>query len=135
MSRPRRSLLMVLLLAASAAAGCGGAGSARPELDPSPFVLLAQKGICSDVKRRVFVIDETMVLIDRAGSCPDNSYALTLYGRTPTEVLCSKQDSIAGPRTSCAEGSPQDLFDTMTQNTNLPDLGLGKDHKVRSVPL
>ncbi len=132
----RRTLIFISwLLAAFLAEGCAGWGSTRPSLETAPFVELAHRSICSDVRRRLFVIDESMVLFQRAGSCPDNSYATTLYGRSPAEILCTTHDSIAGPMTNCEAGAPSDLFDTMTQNADSPDLGLGSDHKVRAVPL
>lgn len=91
--------------------------------------------MCADQRRQLYVIDEAMVLFVRAGSCPDNSYSQTLYGRSPAEVLCTTHDSIAGPMTRCEAGAPQDLFETMTGNLSLPDLGLGSDHKVRAIPI
>jgi hypothetical protein len=126
----------LLAPAAALAGGCGAAGSkSRTAIQLAPFAELAKTTPCADLRRRLFVIDESMVLFDRAGNCPDNGYALTLYGRTPGEVLCTQHDSIAGPMTRCNAGAPRDLFETMTTSADRPDLGLGSGHKVRVVPL
>lgn len=131
----KSTLAWLGLAAAFLAGGCGGKSNTRPELQTAPFEELARRSLCADVQRRLFVIDETMVLFQRTGSCPDNSYATTLYGRSPAEILCTTHDSIAGPMTNCEAGAPRDLFETMTRNPDSPDLGLGPEHKVRSVPL
>jgi hypothetical protein len=134
----RPAPFLVALLAATAALtfSCStGRNSTQPALETAPFVELARASGCADQRRRLFVIDEAMVLFERVGSCPDNSYAQTLYGRSPGQVLCMTHDSIAGPMTRCEAGAPRDLFETMTRNPDRPDRGLGPDHKVRAVPI
>ena len=134
--KSRRTIIsLVGLTTALLAGGCGAKSSTRPALETALFEQRARGIPCADLQHRLFVIDESMVLLQRAGKCPDNSYASDLYGRSPAEILCTMHDSIAGPMTHCEAGAPRELFETMTRNLDSPDLGLGPDHKVRSVPL
>jgi hypothetical protein len=99
-----------------------------------PFQDVARKSICNDVRNRLYLIDGQTVLWERAGSCPDNSYEQIWYGATPGEVLCHAQDSFAGPRKTCDPARSED-FDTMIRNLDAPDLGLGREHRVKRIPL
>lgn len=139
----------VLLLAS-----CGGGGDvggplnqqASPGIavgEPSPnggapatalFVARAQQEACADIRNRLFLIDNRQVFWDRAGNCPDNSYAQRLYGATPDVLLCETYDSIAGPRTACTDEKYRAMFGTILKNLDQPDLGLGSAHKVEPIP-
>jgi hypothetical protein len=99
----------------------------------SEFVKMAQGESCAGIRNRLFVIDGKQVFWDRAGNCPDNSYAQALFGVAPGQVACQASDSIAGPRTSCADDKSRALFDTILKNLDKPDLGLA-GHKVEQVP-
>src|ERR1051325_10327498 len=70
-------------------------------LEWAPFVELARKAQCADVRNRLFVIDQTLVFADSAGNCADASYSQILYGKTVDAVLCVNHDSIAGPVKKC----------------------------------
>lgn len=101
----------------------------------APFIESASGAACADMKNRLFLIDASMVLWDRAGRCSDNGYAQVLYGRTPEERLCSASDSIAGPIKRCDAPAYATLFETMIANLDDPGLGLGSEHQVERLPL
>lgn len=117
----------------------GGPGIAVGEPSPSSpvvpagFISMARDAGCADQRNRLFVIDQKLVLWDRAGNCADAAYAQVLYGAQPSIQLCSSADSIAGPRTSCTDESKRALFDTMLKNLDKADLGLGAEHKVEQL--
>lgn len=138
------------LAAAVLAAGCGGGATVGDPVvrgqgiavgEPngglavtSEFVKVAASSACTEFRNRLFLIDGKQVFWDRAGNCPDNSYQQTLYGATPEAMLCSKADSIAGPRTTCSNESARPLFDIITKNLDAPDLGLAASgHKVEPI--
>jgi hypothetical protein len=100
-----------------------------------PFIESARGAYCADVRNRLFLIDDAMVLWDRAGRCADNGYQQVLYGRTPGEVLCSSSDSIAGPMKRCEAPSYAEIFEVMIAHLDTPGLGLGPEHKVERLPL
>jgi len=104
------------------------AGPARDE-----FIKLARGADCTDLANRLFLIDNRQVFWDAQGSCPDRSYARTLYGRSAAEVQCSSNDSVAGPMSSCTDPSQRVLFDTILHNLDKADLGLGSAHKVEQI--
>ena len=123
------------------AAGCGNpltplrAGAPHIPFDLAPFQQMARASSCADQLNRLLVIDTSLVLWDRAGSCPDNSYAQTLYGTSVTHMLCRNADSIAGPVKTCLDQRYLPMFDTIISHLDLPDLGLGPGHTVQVVPL
>jgi hypothetical protein len=150
MSLTRYLIGAVALAGALALSSCGGGsagmadrqagqGVAIGEPNPSAapvtadFIAQAQAANCADQRNRLFVIDKKMVFWDRAGNCPDNSYARTLYGATPQALLCSVSDSIAGPRTSCVDTQSRALFDIIIANLDKSDLGLGSSHQVEAL--
>jgi hypothetical protein len=133
-------------------AGCGGGSGAQPDRqagqvsqgvavgEPAPVALAladfqaqARTAACTETRNRLFVIDGTKVLWDRAGNCADASYEVVLYGAKPDSVLCSHGDTIAGPRTTCPDAASRSLFDIIVQNLDKADLGLGSTHKVERV--
>ncbi len=145
LSKPR---LLVLLLVLSLAIACGKNESTdsttgttpqttnSPRLDVEPFKKLARETSCADVKNRLFVIDDRLVFWDRESRCADAAYARTLYDRKPETVLCHLMDSIAGPQRSCSGGELFTImFDTILDNLDKPDLGLGPEHTVVPVTL
>jgi hypothetical protein len=75
-----------------------------------------------------------MVFWDTTGNCSDASYAQLLYGSTPDQVLCVSHDSIAGPVRNCRDERYQSVFYTIIANLSAPDLVLGQQHRVQSVP-
>lgn len=137
------------LASALAVAGCGGGnGGAIDKLagqgiavgEPNgvlpiaaDFIAKAQEATCADQRNRLFMIDKSMVLWDRAGSCADNAYGRNLYGATPQALLCSVADSIAGPQTTCADDKSRALFDVIVANLDRADLGLGTGHQVEAM--
>jgi len=97
-----------------------------PAISLEPFRELARKSDCADVQNRLFLIDEQVVFWDRASTCADAAYARHLYGRTVDRLICYDEDSIAGPRHACQNPGPYSpLFDTVLENLDKPDLGLG----------
>lgn len=107
-----------------------GAGPVSTEL----FIARAQSEMCADTGNRLFAIDGKMVFWERTGSCADNAYARRLYGPTPDILLCESYDSIAGPRTVCINDASRDLFNTIVNNLERADLGIGRDYKVEAMP-
>ena len=85
---------------------------------------------CVDIRNRVIQIlppsdpDSSLALLDQAGNCADASYRQVLYGGDGRKVLCSNEDSIAGPRKSCPVASYTAVFETILANLAAPDLGL-----------
>ncbi|HEY1149523.1 MAG TPA: hypothetical protein VGF27_13170 [Pseudoduganella sp.] len=117
-------------------AGVSGIAVGEPTpaaLNRDEFIKLARGASCSDIRNRLFIIDDKQVFWDKQGNCPDNGYSRTLYGRTAADVQCVSNDSIAGPQTSCSNTAMRPLFDTMLQNLDKADLGLGGAHKVEQV--
>jgi hypothetical protein len=109
----------------------GGQSTATLQIDENAFIQLALQATCADIKNRLYVVDQVVVLSDRAGSCPDASFAEVLYGRTVNDVFCTNQDSIAGPVKRCDAVAYQSMFDTMISNLAQPDLGLGPMHSIK----
>ncbi len=103
-------------------------------LDPTPFVTRARVEACSELVNTLYVIDNQMVLSDRAGECRDNADGQVLYGAKVDTILCQGGDSIAGPLVSCKDESRRAMFDTMRANLHKADLGLGAGHTVKVVP-
>jgi hypothetical protein len=101
----------------------------------SEYIKMAQDASCADTRNKLFVIDGKYVLWDRAGQCADAAYAQTLMGPTPQAVLCNAGQTIAGPVTLCSDASLRPLFDSMLQNLDKADLGLGAAHKVETIDL
>lgn len=135
------------LAGALALAACGGGGAADRLAgqgiavgEPTgvmpiaaDFIAKAQEASCTDQRNRLFMIDKSMVFWDRAGACADNAYARNLYGATPQALLCSVADSIAGPRTICADETARALFNVIVANLDRSDLGLGSGHLVEAL--
>jgi hypothetical protein len=136
------------IVAGALLAACGGGSSTHDQqatpgiavgepnpaaLATAPFIAMARTSSCSETRNRLFVIDGKQVFWDHAGQCADASYEQVLFGSTPDARLCSHGDTIAGPRTSCADESARALFDTIVKNADLPDLGLGSGHKVEQL--
>jgi hypothetical protein len=126
--------------AASFQAADAGRGPGIAVGEPAPsgpardeFIKLARGAECTDIRNRLFVIDNKQVFWDAQGNCPDRGYARTLYGRTAAEVQCASNDSIAGPMTSCADPAQRAVFDTILKNLDKADLGLGSAHKVEQI--
>lgn len=131
---PKRTSILLLTLSF---AGCSGPSKEAPPptVDLSPFREAARASECADIKNRLFLIDGTLVLWDRQGNCPDASYLVRLSGGTVDNVLCELQDSIAGPRKECPDPQYEQMFNTINENLDQPDLGLGSDHTVTPVTL
>lgn len=98
-------------------------------LDLRPFVEMAQNASCSDVKNRLYVINDRLVFWTSVGNCDDAGYAHILYGTTPEEKLCFLVDSFVGPQASC-QPELDVIFQTILDNLDQPDLGLGDAHRV-----
>ena len=140
---------VLLPLAAVLVSACGSGGDAAPGVqagtiavgEPAPpaqvvkadFIRMARAGACTELRNRLFIIDQKQVLWDSAGNCADASYAVTLYGAVPAQQLCASGSTIAGPRTSCTDESQRARFDVMLNNLEQPNLGLGAGHKVEIV--
>jgi hypothetical protein len=133
----RRTLLFFLFaLVAMVAAACHEKPALEPTISLEPFRSLARNSRCVDKKNRLFLIDGHIVFWDRASSCADASYSQVLYDSTVDRVVCEKHDSIAGPQRVCDGGAIfSSMFDTILDHLDAPDLGLGKDHKVKPVKL
>lgn len=148
--------LALALAAIVSLSACGGGGGAEPmsavrtpsfegiavgepnpsaQVDRNVFIKMAQGAACGDKLNRLYIIDNAQVFWDVAGNCADASYSYALFGATPELKRCSAGDSIAGPRTSCADERYRDTFDTIVKNRDKADLGLGSSHKIEVVDL
>jgi hypothetical protein len=124
-------LQFVLLLLLSISFSCGASGSRNESpIDLEQFIKQARDAGCGNMKNVLYVIDNEFVLWDREGNCPDNAYSQTLYGRSVDQVLCTHFDTIAGPKTVYYYEKYREFFDTLLQNLDKPDLGLGPGHVV-----
>ena len=116
-------------------AGVKATRAAQDAAKWAPFVELSRQGVCSDLRNRLFVIDQAHVFADQAGDCPDARYSHVLYGKTVDDVLCEHRDNKGGARKSCKNPSYEGLFDTIITHLNEPDLGLGPNHTVQQLLL
>lgn len=103
-------------------------------VDLAPFIDMAKNAGCADITNELFLIDDQMVLWNRSGNCPDAGYSTTLFGNTIDERRCYLGDSIAGPRRGCDDDRYEEMFDTILENLDEPDLGLGDEHDVEKIP-
>ena len=103
------------------------------DLDIEPFIEYAEASDCTDIRNRLFIIDDELVLWDRVGNCPDNSYEVQLFREDLDNLLCETYDSIAGPQTYIYDEDYRDLFETILDNIEDEDLGLGDSHLVEEV--
>ena len=101
------------------------------ELDD--FRNVATNATCADITNELFVIDNQIVFWATEGNCPDASYAYTLFGSTPKEILCKRYDSIAGPQEQYYDEGYQEIFQSIINNLNADDLGLEGNHKVTEI--
>lgn len=124
------TLLTATLLLGACGGGDGGDDGETPSVARDAFVAMASSSSCANLRNQLFVIDEQMVFWDKAGTCADAGYAQILFGATPQQELCSRMDSIAGPRQHCPQTQHASLFATITQNLDKPDLGLGAGHRI-----
>ncbi|KQW89892.1 hypothetical protein ASC94_19180 [Massilia sp. Root418] len=142
------SAIVLPLAALLTACGSGGGDAAHGGQtasiavgEPSPpalvvkadFIQMARASTCAQLRNRLFIIDQKQVLWDRAGNCADASYARTLHGALPAQQLCISGAMLSGLRSSCTDQSNLAQFDTMLNNLEQPDLGLGAGHKVEIV--
>jgi hypothetical protein len=126
-----RSMAAMLGASTLLLTACGGGdGLTNSERMRTAFVRMASDASCANVRNHLFVIDNRMVLWDRAGTCADSSYALTLFNAAPEQELCSLRDSVAGPQTRCVNAQYSELFATIAKNLDKPDLGLGSPSRV-----
>ena len=127
-------ILITILIGASAFLSCvENVMEFDADFDLEPFRDLAKNANCADIANRLFLIDKEMVFSEMRGNCADAGYSFTLYGKSPNERICYSHDSIAGPQSSCQK-APEEMFNTMVENLDKSDLGLGKEHDVEEIP-
>ncbi len=102
-------------------------------LPAAAFIQMAKESPCHQIKNRLFVIDNKVIFWDRAGRCPDNAHEQTLFGNSPDTILATSYDSIAGPRKTVNDEKYRVMYDTILENLDQPDLGLGKKHQVKAL--
>ncbi len=98
-----------------------------------PFFQLARNASCADIRSRLFVIDDNLILFDREGSCADNSYQVVLYKDNIDTIVCEYHDSIMGPVKNVYDNNYRILFETIIDNLDKSNLGLGSNHFVREL--
>jgi hypothetical protein len=98
-------------------------------INTEPFVQLAENASCTESRNLLYVIDNQYVFWTSEGFCNDASYAHILYGSTVHDKLCYLEDSFVGPISDC-DPELNDLFETILENLDQPDLGLGNSHSV-----
>jgi hypothetical protein len=125
------SQVIGLLLGATVALGLMACGEDEELPD---FVAVAEDADCAGDVNRIYRIDGAQVLWYREDlGCADAAYAITLYGASPDDELCSSHQTIGGPVTQCADPGARADFETMIDNLDDPDLGLGERHTVELV--
>jgi hypothetical protein len=126
---------LFLLVVLSPLYACSPAPSEdQISLDIEPFIQMAKNAPCADLRNQLFVIDDQFVFWTTQGQCEDASYSHTLFGSTPDEKLCFLEDSFVAPRSSC-EPELDEIFETILQNLDQPDLGLEDNHVVIEIKL
>lgn len=102
-------------------------------IDLIPFIEMARSAICASIRNRIFIIDNELVLSDRYGSCPDYIFHIILYGSTIDTVLCEYHDSYGGWVKKIYNEKYHAIFDTIINNLDKSDLGLGSSHTVSEI--
>jgi len=123
-------LCLMLIFSLISTQGCK---KSKTGIDLGPFIQLAINAPCADIRNRLFLIDDELVLADRVGNCADAGYLVILYGSTVDTVLCEYHDSIAGPVKEIYTESYRAMFDTIINNLDKPDLGLGGSHTITEI--
>jgi hypothetical protein len=115
---------------------CGGKDSngTGNQISLAPFIQAAKESVCHEIRNRLFLIDQHLVFWDRAGNCPDNSYAQILYADSPNVILCERHDSIGGEVKTYRDLQYKTLFDTAASNIDQPNLGLDGSHTIQAIP-
>jgi uncharacterized protein YpmB len=99
------------------------------------FKDLALEVNCADKTNDLFIIDNKMVLWVVEGNCSDASFSYTLFGNNTDIILCKEFDTIAGPKRECFNNDYKDIFQTIIENINNNNFGLGLNHKVEKILL
>jgi hypothetical protein len=123
-------LCLMLIFSLNSTLGCK---ESKTGIDLSPFIQLARNAECADIRNRLFLIDDELVLSDRVGNCADAGYIVILFGSTVDTVLCKYHDSIAGPVKEIYNESYRAMFDTIIDNLDKSDLGLVSNHTVTEI--
>lgn len=95
------------------------------------FIDKVKNASCSNLRNRLFLIDQKFVFWDRAGSCSDAAQTQTLFGNSTRTILCTGNDSLMGPKVMCEDESARTLFLSIIANRNKADLGLGSGYRVK----
>ncbi len=118
-------------------AGCSGGGPdyipPDDDLDVEPFIEYAEDADCTDLRNRLFLIDDELVFWDRAGSCQDAAYEYQLYGDSLDDLLCEAYDTINGPQENIYDEDYRELFEVITENLEEEHLGLDDSHSVEEI--
>ena len=135
-----QSLLMMIVMlfgfisiVATGGGGCTDVPPTDEDLDIEPFIEYAETSDCTDIRNRLFIIDDELVLWDRVGSCPDYSYEVQLFREGLDNLLCETYDSIDGPQTYIYDEDYRDLFELIFDNIEDENLGLDDSHSVEEV--
>ena len=135
-----QSLFMIIFIFfgfVSTLASCSGDGTNEiptdENLDIGPFIEYAEASDCTDIRNRLFIIDDELVLWDRVGNCADYSYEVQLFLEDLDSLLCETHDSIAGPQTYIYDENYRYLFETILDNIEDENLGLDDSYLVEEV--
>jgi len=104
-------------------------------IDLTSFKAMAQQANCADKRNDLYVIDNHMVFWAKEGACFDASYSYVLYGKTPQERFCQSADSVVGQMKNCDNQSYQEIFNTILNNKDEKDLGLGILRTIQRISL
>ena len=132
----RNSSLLVLigLLLLPACSDNDDPLGSNDQIELAPFQAMARSEDQGwDVLNRLLLIDDELVFWDRRSSCCDRDYHQTLFGETPEQILCDRYDAMGIPIMECPDPRYRDIFETIIDNLDEPDLGLGNDHRVERV--
>ena len=97
------------------------------------FRNIARNATCADKTNKLFLIDNQMVFWITEGNCADASYAYTLFGSNPNEIICKRFDSIVGPQEQCNDEDYLEVFLIIIDNLDADNLGLDGNYKITEV--
>ena len=97
-----------------------------------PFISMAGEINCAETRNQLYLIDGQYIFHSTEGWCSDAGYSHTLYGASLDERICYQEDSFVGQLSSC-EPSYGELFETILENLDQPDLGLGNEHSIEMI--
>ena len=124
-------ITFILLCAASVVLSGSNVETKMSKGDVAKIKKMMAKELCSDVKNRLYAINNSYCFWVREGKCSDNRYSYCLYG-PKAKLLCYQRDSIIGVDKNCNQETEK-MFATIIRNLQKENLGLERSIKVKMV--